>query len=101
MKGDVTGRSLLALSDDLLDLAADTLQRDPQRLERLRRNTLAFVNEAKEDVLGADVVVVQHPGLFLSQDDDAPRAVCEAFEHRWLPASVDSAVLTRRTVLCT
>jgi hypothetical protein len=30
--------------------------------------------------------VVQHPGFFLSQDDDAPCAIREAFEHRWLPA---------------
>jgi hypothetical protein len=27
------------------------------------------------------VVVAEHPGLFLSQDDDAARAVGEPFEH--------------------
>ncbi|AXY50281.1 hypothetical protein YT1_0837 [Rhodococcus ruber] len=26
--------------------------------------------------------MVEHPGLFLSQDDDAPRAIGEPFEHR-------------------
>ena len=30
---DVPGRGLLALADDLLDLAADALQRDAQRLQ--------------------------------------------------------------------
>ncbi|GIJ51466.1 hypothetical protein Val02_83520 [Virgisporangium aliadipatigenens] len=32
-------------------------------------------------MLGADVVVVEHPGLFLGQDDDATGTVGEAFEH--------------------
>ncbi|GJF29756.1 hypothetical protein KNE206_24560 [Kitasatospora sp. NE20-6] len=34
-------------------------------------------------MLGADVVVVEHPGFFLSQDDNPPRAVGEPFEHRF------------------
>jgi hypothetical protein len=32
-------------------------------------------------VLGADVVVVQAPGLFLGQDDGVPGAVGESLEH--------------------
>jgi hypothetical protein len=39
------------------------------------------VDQPEQDVLGAEVVVVEHPGLFLSQDDDPPRAVGEALEH--------------------
>jgi hypothetical protein len=39
------------------------------------------VDQPEQDVLGADVVVLEHPGLFLSQDDDPPRAVGEALEH--------------------
>jgi hypothetical protein len=35
----------------------------------------------EQDVLGADVVVVEHPGLFLGQDDDPPCAVGEPLEH--------------------
>ncbi len=35
----------------------------------------------EQDVLGADVVVVEHPGLFLGQDDYATRAVGKPFEH--------------------
>jgi hypothetical protein len=30
--------------------------------------------------------VVEHPGLFLSQDDDPAGTVGESLEHRWLPA---------------
>ncbi|ALM40745.1 hypothetical protein SFR_4130 [Streptomyces sp. FR-008] len=33
-------------------------------------------------MLGADVVVVEHPGFFLSQDDNPPRTVGEPLEHR-------------------
>ncbi len=79
---DVPGRRLLSLADDLLDLAAHAFERDSQRLERLRGHALTLVDEAQEDVLRADVVVVEHPGFFLSQDDDAPRAIGEPFEHR-------------------
>jgi hypothetical protein len=32
-------------------------------------------------VLGADVVVVEHPSLFLGEDDDSPGSVGEAFKH--------------------
>src|SRR3954468_683605 len=58
-EGDVPGRGLLALADDLLHLLADALQRDAEGLERLRGDTLTLVDQAQEDVLGADVVVVE------------------------------------------
>src|SRR4029077_1274145 len=78
---DVSRRSRLALSDDLLDLGANRLQGDPEGLQGLRGHTLALVDEAEQDVLGADVVVVEHPGLFLRQDDTPPRSVGEPLEH--------------------
>ena len=80
-EGDVTGRGLLALADDLLHLLADTLERDAEGLERLGSDALTLVDQAQEDVLGADVVVVEHPGLFLGQDDHAAGSVGEPFEH--------------------
>ncbi len=83
---DVTRRRLLALADDLLDLAADALKRDAQRLQRLGRDAFAFVNKTQQDVLGADVVVVEHPGLFLRQDDHPAGTVGKSLEHRCLPA---------------
>src|SRR5690606_22760805 len=77
-----TGR-LLSLADDLFDLLAHCLERDAETLERLRRHTLTLVDETEQDVFGADVVVVEHPGLFLGQDDNAPRAVGEPLDHQW------------------
>lgn len=78
----MTGRGLLALADDLFDLLADRLKRDPEALQGLSGDTLTLVDQTQEDVLGADVVVVEHPGFFLSQDDNPPRAVGEPLEHR-------------------
>ena len=78
---DVPARRLLALADDLLDLLAYGLQRDAERLQRLRRDALTLVDQAEEDVLRADVVVVEHPGLFLGQDDHPPRAIRKSLEH--------------------
>ena len=78
---DVPARRLLALADDLLDLLADALQGDPEGLQGLRGDALTLVDQAEQDVLGADVVVVEHPGLFLGQDDNPPRSVGEPLEH--------------------
>jgi hypothetical protein len=78
----VPRRRLLALADDLLDLLADRLQADAKRLERLGRHTLALVDEAEQDVLRADVVVIERPGFFLRPDDNPPRPVGKPFEHR-------------------
>src|SRR5215813_5332358 len=78
---DTPGRSQLALADDLLNLLAYRLQADPQRLQRPGRHSLALMNEAKQQVLGADVVVVQHPGFFLSQDHHPPCPVGKPLKH--------------------
>src|SRR6185437_7365505 len=78
---DVPGRRLLALADDLLDLLPHRLKADPERLERLGRNTFALMDEAEQYVLRANVVVVQHPGFFLRQDNNPPRPVGKPLEH--------------------
>ena len=83
---DVSRRRLLTLADDLLDLAADTLERDAQRLQRLGGYALTLVNKSQQDVLGPDVVVVEHPRFFLRQDDNPAGTVGKSFEHRLLPA---------------
>jgi hypothetical protein len=77
---DVTRRRLAALADDLFDLAADCFERDAERLERLRGDSLTLVDEAEEDVLGADVVVVQETCFLLSQNDHSASPVCESLE---------------------
>ncbi len=55
------------LPDDLLHLLTDRLERNPEALQGLSGDTLTLVDEAQEDVLGADVVVVEHPGFFLTR----------------------------------
>ena len=74
-------RGLLTLADNLFNLLADALQRDPETLQCLGRNALALMDEAEQDVLGADVVVVEHPSLFLRQDDNPTCPVGEPLEH--------------------
>ena len=64
---DVTGRSLLALADDLDDLLADSGEVDAEALERLGCDALPLVEQPQQDVLGADVVVIEKSGLFLRQ----------------------------------
>ena len=78
---DVPGGRGLALADDLFDLLTDGFERDVQRLEGLGGDAFALVDQPEQDVLGADVVVVEHPGLFLRQDDDPSGSVGETFEH--------------------
>ena len=78
---DVAAGGLLALADDVLDLAADGFEGDVEALERLRSDALALVDEAEEDVLSADVVVAEHARFFLREHDDATSAIGEPFEH--------------------
>src|SRR6185503_20051207 len=78
---DVAGRLLLTLTDDVLHLLAHGVERDAERLERLGGDALALVDQAEQDVLGADVVVVEHLRLFLGEDHHSSGAVREAFEH--------------------
>ena len=85
-EGDMTGRRLLTLTDDLLDLRANALEGDAQGLQRLGCDALALVDQSQQDVFGTDVVVVEHPGFFLSQDDDPAGAIGKSLEHPCLPA---------------
>src|SRR5919198_2327917 len=44
------------------------------------------MDQPQQDVLGADVVVVQHPRFFLSEDHDSPGPVGKPFEHLHQPS---------------
>jgi hypothetical protein len=44
------------------------------------------VHQGQQNVLGADVIVVQGAGLFLSPDDHQARPVGELFEHAASPS---------------
>src|SRR6266540_5243706 len=78
---DVSAWSDLAPADNLLDPGPYHLQRDAQRLQRPGGDALTLVEQAEQQVLGADVVVAQQPGFLLGEVDDPPGPVGEALEH--------------------
>ena len=79
-EGDVAGRGRAALTDDFFYLAAHRFERDTERLERLGGDAFTFVDEAEENVLSTDVVVVEQTRFFLRQHHDPTCSVGESFE---------------------
>ena len=74
---------------------ADALYRDIQRLEHSGRQALLFTQQAKQDVLGADVVVLQRARLVLGEDDDLASPLCEPFEQPCGPFDAGGRLLER------
>ena len=72
---------LATAANDLLDLLTHGLQGNTHGFQRLRSNTLAFLNQAKKNVLRADVIVIEAPSLLLRQHDDAASSVRKPLEH--------------------
>src|SRR6266508_281017 len=69
---DLARGDLVALADDPRDLRAHFFHRDVEAFEHPRRQALLFAQQAEQDVLRADVVVLQRPRLILREDDDLP-----------------------------
>ena len=78
---DLPARDLVALADDPRHLRAHLLDGDVERLEHARGETFLFAQQPEQDVLGADVVVLQRPGLVLCENDDLASSLCEPLEH--------------------
>ena len=70
----------IAPPDDELDRGPDLGQLDVHVLEHARGDALAFTHEAEEQMLRADVVVVEPLRLVLSQGQDLARAIRELVE---------------------
>jgi hypothetical protein len=68
-------------ADDRPDLFAGALKRHPEALEDAEREPVGLAEEPEQNVLGADVVVLQPPGFFLGKDDGVPGAVSESLKH--------------------
>src|SRR5207244_918967 len=77
---NLSGRDLVALPDDARNLSADLLDGDVERLEHAGGEPFFLAQEAEQDVLGADVVVLERPSLVLGENDDLPGPFGEAFE---------------------
>ena len=74
------GLPVLVAVQQLDHLLADPAQVRAQLDQHLRRDAVALMDQAEQDVLGTDVVVVEHPGLAFSQDDHMPRPVSKSLE---------------------
>ena len=68
-------------TDGLFDLFTHGLERDPERLEGLRRDPFAFVDQAEENVFGPDEGVIEQARFLLRQHQHPPCPVGESFEH--------------------
>ena len=73
------------MADDLLDLLAGGIECHVELGERPGDNTVPFVKESEEDVLGSDEAVVQEPGFLLGQYQDPTGTIGEALEHTLKP----------------
>ena len=84
---DLPGGDLLAGADDPHDLRAHALDGDVEALEHARRKALLLAQQPEQDVLGADVVVLERPRLLLRKNDHLPGPFCESLEHGVVPSS--------------
>ena len=78
---DLAGGDLFTGADDAHDLGAHTLDGDVEALEDAGRKALLLAQQAEQDVLGPDVVVLQRPRLLLGEDDHLTGSLCESLEH--------------------
>ena len=65
----------LATTDDELDGRADTWELDSHVAQHLCGNAFAFTHEAKKQVFGPNVVVVEPLGLFLGEREDSASSI--------------------------
>src|SRR5699024_4983594 len=73
-------------------LATDVLERNSHGLQCLGSNPLTFLDETEQDVLGTNVIVVEHPCLFLRQNYDATSTVRKPLEHESYPLDLENFV---------
>ena len=69
------------MADDFFDLAANCLERDTERFECLGGHPFALVDQAEQNVLSADVAVVEETCFLLRQHHHPPSPIGEAFKH--------------------
>src|ERR1035441_2668274 len=83
---NLTGGDLLTGADDPHDLRAHPLDGDVQALQHAGRQTLLLAEQPEEDVLGADVVVLERSRLLLREYDHLPGPFGESLEHCVIPS---------------
>ena len=71
---------VFAAADDELDRRADLRQLHAHVAEHASGDAVTFAHETQQEVLSADVVVVEALGLFLGERQDLARALRELVE---------------------
>ena len=69
------------LANNFFNLSAYCFERNTQSFQSLRSHSFTFVNESEQDVLCADIAVIQQSGFFLGQHNNTTGPICEAFKH--------------------
>src|SRR4029077_16717175 len=93
---DLPGGDLLAGADDPHDLRAHALNGDVEALQHARGQALLLAEQPEQDVLGADVVVLERARLLLRKNDHLPGPFCKSLEHGvFLPARTVPQALCR------
>src|SRR5262249_41800689 len=90
---DLPRRALVALADDSRHLRAHLFHGDVEGFEHARCQALLLAEKAEQDVLRADVVVLQRPRLVLREYHDLPRSFSKALEQ--LPSMPLSSLIPR------
>ena len=83
--------SAVSAADNELHRGANLVQLDAQVGQHLGSNPIALADEAEQNVLGANVVVVEPVSLFLRKRQDAARPLGELIKsvgHQLLPISL-------------
>ena len=83
-------RRTATVTNNFLDLRTNSFEADAKRFKRFGRDPFAFVDQPEQDVLRADVVVIQEAGFLLCEDNNPPGSIGKAFEHVGNP-SVDES----------
>ena len=79
-EADLTAALTVAATDDELDRRTDFVQLHSEVGEHLGGDAVAFADQPEQQMLGADVVVVEALSLFLSQRQDTARPFRELVE---------------------
>ena len=95
---DLTRGDLLTGADDAHHLRAHPLDGDVQALQHPRGQALLLTQQSQEDVLGADVVVLERSRLLLRENDHLSGPFCESLEHGVIPSCWDGASRVLRSV---
>ena len=70
-----------AALDQFFDFQADLAQVDVQVLQNVGADAAAFLDQTQQDVLGADVFVIEALGFLVGQGHDFAGAVGKSFKH--------------------